>query len=525
MAKNKSTSFPYQCWLKIYLLSLLCFAPFLINFMWGNHDWSWVKEYTPLLSGVFEGRFSQFILPTVLFSGNILPVLSIAAGLLFYSLAAVLLLNLWNIKNNHTICFLLGIFIITAPYTLSWFYFAFLTLSCLSWTFVIVYAFYLINKSNLSKKWSFPLSALCMALALGGYPPVINMIGVIFFTLILNDVCLNNYTPKTIMKKYIPQAFIVLCGALLFWVAMHILKHYQLQYDTYNTANISLKSLTDNFLMTFATAFSQFLNTTSFIETPYKYLNLVVFLLALITLITHTPKRASSYLFLILALIGMLFSSVLTLILTPNTAYVQNEPRIEFFGIIYIYAFAFSILLTNASQLIKNISYATILSLICYNFATASYCAKVWNLGFRAENSQMERFISRLENIPEFNPNQSYTFIQSGTVNMRSRYYIKTNVFKPDSYTLTAPYVPWHLPYKAYTFYYPKVFVKNDFDIYWQFITPQSLTMTDNLKEYLTLGALPWPKQESIFISPELIILTLTPAGKNLGADWYHKHY
>ena len=504
---------------------MLCFAPFLIKFIWGNHDWSWVKEYTPLLSGVFEGRFSQFILPTALFSGNILPVLSIAGGLLFYSFATVLLLKLWDFPNKNISFLLLGLFIITSPYTLSWLYFAFLTLSCLSWTFVIVCAFYLINKSSLSKKWSYPLGIILLALALGGYPPVINMIGVIFFTLVLTDISLNNYTPQTVIKKYFPQALAIICATLLFLSIQQLLKHYHLQYDTYNTTGISLDRLIGSLSMTLTAAFSQLLSTTSFIETPYKYGSLIILLLAFITLILHTPKRLSSYTFLVLALIGMLFSSVLTMLLTPNTAYVQNEPRIEFFGIIYIYAFAFSILLTKASQLIKNISYTILVGLICYNFATAAYCAKVWNLGFKAETLQMERFISRLENTPRFNPDQSYAFIQSGTINMRKRYDVGTLTSKLDSYTLTAPYVPWHLPYKAYTFYYPKVFVKHDFDIYWQFVNPQELTMTDDLKEYLTLGALPWPKQESIYISPELIIFTLTTEGKNRSIDWYHKHF
>lgn len=525
MANRKSTSFPYQCWFRIYLLSLLCFAPFLINFIWGNHDWSWIKEYTPLLSGAFEGRFSQFILPTILFSGNILPLLSVAGGLLFYSLAAVLVLKLWESKSNKILCLLLGLYIITSPYTLSWFYFAFLTLSCLSWTLVIILAFYLINKTNLSKKCSYPLSITLLTLALGGYPPVINMIGVIFFTLVLNDVCQNKYTPKTVIRKYLPQAFIVICAALLFLAFQHLLKHYHLQYDTYNTAGISLDRLVNNFLMTLSTAFSQFLHTTSFIETPYKYGSLIIFILAIITLIARTPKHLNSYLLFALALLGMLFSSVLTLLLTPNTVYVQNEPRIEFFGIIYIYAFAFTVLFKNATQLIKNITYTILLLLICYNFATAAYCAKIWNLGFKSEALQMERFIARLENMPEFNPNQSYTFIQSGTLNMRQRYYINTPTLKHDSYTLTAPYVPWHLPYKAYTFYYPTVFVNRDFDIYWQFITPEALTLTEDLKEYLTIGALPWPKQESIYISPNLIILTLSPEGKKRSADWYHNHY
>ena len=525
MANRKSTSFPYQCWFITYLLSLLCFVPFLINFMWGNHDWGWVKEYTPLLSGVFEGRFSQFILPTILFSGNILPLLSIAGGLLFYSLAAILLLKLWNVKNTNILYTLLGLYIITSPYTLSWFYFAFLTLSCLSWTLVTILAFYLINKTKLSKKWSYPLSILLLTLALGGYPPIINMIGIIFFTIVLNDICQNKYTPKTVIKKYLPQALVMIGAVLFFLASQHLLKHYQLQYETYNTAGTGLERLIDNFLMTLTTSFSQFLNTTSFIETPYKYGNLVIFILAFMVLISRTPKHLGCYLLFVLALFGMLFSSVLTLLLTPNTAYVQNEPRIEFFGIIYIYAFAFAVLFTNASQLIKNISYAILLSLVCYNFATSAYCAKIWHLGLKAENLQMERFIARLENTPEFNPNQSYTFIQSGTISMRKRYYPKAFILKHDSYTLTAPYVPWHLPYKAYTFYYPTTFVNKDFDIYWQFITPKDLTMTDDLKEYLTLGALPWPKQESIYISPELIVLTVTADGKTRGSDWYHSHY
>ena len=57
-----------RIWLKLWIATLLVFLPFLFNFLWGNHDWEWIRKGTPLFSGVFEGRFSQFILQNFLFS-------------------------------------------------------------------------------------------------------------------------------------------------------------------------------------------------------------------------------------------------------------------------------------------------------------------------------------------------------------------------------------------------------------------------------------------------------------------------
>ena len=525
MPQKKSTSFPYQCWFILYLLTLLCFAPFLINFFWGNHDWSWVKEYTSFLSGVFEGRFSQFILPTLLFSGNILPILTTTISLLCFTLAAVLLLKMWNVQNKKTHILLLSLYLVTSPYILSWFYFAFLTLSCLSWTLAIISAFYLLNNVKKHHLLCYISATTLFTLALGGYPPVINMIGVLFFTLIINDLYLKKSTLKTIIKKYIPQMLTIIIATLCFILSQYLLKKFNFQQETYNTASISLNSILDNLILCSKTAITQFFKTISFIEGFYKYGSLFLLILAIIELFIETPKKITNQLCLILAIIGLLFSSTLTLLLAQNTIYVTNEPRIEFFGLVYIYVFSASILLTHSSPFIRNATYVTLTCLICYNFTITAYCAKIWRLGYQAETSQMERFISRLETNPQFNPNTKYTFIQSGTINMRKRFYITDSTIKHDSYTLDAPYVPWHLPYKAYTFYYPTVFIENDFDIYWQFVNPYSIPMTDSLEEYLTLSARPWPKPESLYISPNLIIVTLSSEGKGRGQYWFATHY
>lgn len=171
-----------RIWLKLWIATLLVFLPFLFNFLWGNHDWEWIRKGTPLFSGVFEGRFSQFILQNFLFEGRILPVFSIAAAFAFYSGAAVLLFRLWNLPPQKCIYLLPGLCLASSPYAISWLYFAFITLSSLSWVLVIAVAFY--SLENLPRthhpKLSFLAAVLLFALALGGYPPVINLMGVVF---------------------------------------------------------------------------------------------------------------------------------------------------------------------------------------------------------------------------------------------------------------------------------------------------------------------------------------------------------
>ena len=121
-----------RIWLKLWIATLLVFLPFLFNFLWGNHDWEWIRKGTPLFSGVFEGRFSQFILQNFLFEGRILPVFSIAAAFAFYSGAAVLLFRLWNLPPQKCIYLLPGLCLASSPYAISWLYFAFIT--CLLYT-------------------------------------------------------------------------------------------------------------------------------------------------------------------------------------------------------------------------------------------------------------------------------------------------------------------------------------------------------------------------------------------------------
>ena len=94
LTSKDSSLFLIKNWLNLFLLTVLFYSHFIFYFLWGNHDWQWVKSGTPLLSGVFEGRFSQFILQTILTNGNILPIITIIISLGFYSLTIFILLKI-----------------------------------------------------------------------------------------------------------------------------------------------------------------------------------------------------------------------------------------------------------------------------------------------------------------------------------------------------------------------------------------------------------------------------------------------
>ncbi len=58
-----------------FLIINFAFLFHSLNFMWGNHDVAFIKNELLLSSGLFEGRFTQFIPYRLLAMGQILPIL------------------------------------------------------------------------------------------------------------------------------------------------------------------------------------------------------------------------------------------------------------------------------------------------------------------------------------------------------------------------------------------------------------------------------------------------------------------
>lgn len=509
-------------WFILFLLTLLTYSFYITEFLWGNHDWGWIQDHTPILSGVFEGRFSQFILQTTLTNGQILPITTILISLGLYSLGIILLLNLLNLNTSPLYTILIGLFFTSSPYTISWLYFAFITLSCLSWPFFVILAFCFLHYKNQSphKIFYIFLSSLLFLLSIGGYPPIINTIFSIFFISIINSLYLNHYTIKTTINKTIPTALSIIISLTIFLIIQHFLKKYHLQYDTYNTASLSIINIFQKIPSVLNSSIKQFITTASFISFNYKYLTLCITIISLFVLSTSTLKTLPHIILLFISITGLLVSSNLTSLLAENTNYVTFEPRIEFFGLPYIYLFAFVILIKSNNKFIQNITFASLIYLIFLNINTINYSAKVWSLGKKAETQLMNRIIKHIENHNDFSIQTKYTFVQGGTLNFRERFYQTSPNEITDSYTLSAPYIPWHLPSKAYKFYTTQDFFDKDFDIFWSYIPKHEIPETKELHDYIQNKAISWPHPKSIFIHQNLIILTLTNTGLWQSQNW-----
>ena len=112
-----------------FLIINFAFLFHTLNFMWGNHDVKFIKEELLFSSGLFEGRFTQFIPYRLLTGGQILPLLNNLLGFAFLTAALWLLAKYWNIKKSLAGYIVFISFFATQPYTLSWMYFTFITIS------------------------------------------------------------------------------------------------------------------------------------------------------------------------------------------------------------------------------------------------------------------------------------------------------------------------------------------------------------------------------------------------------------
>ena len=107
-----------------FLIINFAFLFHSINFMFGDHDWLYVRGATFWKEGSFEGRPLHFALQGVFFNGQILPILNNILSFFALSLSGVMLARYWKIPASTLGYTLFSVFIAVLPYTLVWLYYA-----------------------------------------------------------------------------------------------------------------------------------------------------------------------------------------------------------------------------------------------------------------------------------------------------------------------------------------------------------------------------------------------------------------
>ena len=507
-------------WLTAFITLCLSFLPLLCGFIWGNHDWLPVKNGTNLTSGLIEGRFTQFILPFFVLSGQILPVFSQLLGFACYAAALVLLLTrFFEIKADNISLALIIATIASLPFITEILYFHFIVLSQLSWPLIIVFALLAAKKAYPSRHpaaYTF-LSLILLLTALGGYPASAGFF--ITSTCILIFIELKKAPSiKQLFYTFAPFAISFLGAFLILIIIYAKLKAAHLTNEMYNNHTPNILSLIAGILPTLKLSFLSMITPQPFFPLTFKLLTAFI-ILSFITLDISQCNSLSKrlihiglWIFLILML---KFPALISSDAPDSDSYFsQNDPaafmvRADFYALPPLLLFCLSTLLQSKSRLIKNFAFIAAALLCWQNININLSFAKTHLFGFTAENRLIERLSSRIQNTSSFSPYVYYTVVQAGELPLRQKYYTASPLEKYGLYTLKTPYIRHWLPHEYYNFYPPFSFVKSA-----NAITPE--TITSDMTRFLTTQIKSWPSPDSLYVDDTYAVIALTPEGKEM---------
>ena len=492
-------------WVSFALINL-AFLFHTINFMFGDHDWNYVRTANYWSEGSFEGRPLHFLLQSIFFGGHVLPVLNNLLSFASLALSGLLLANYWRVPKtifNYTI---MAVFVAILPFTMVWLFYAKDMLSNLSLPLVVIGGLWLADKEFNAKNIYAHIGALLLFyFAFASYAAVINLFGVVFLGGIL-IAYINGDKLGDIIKQKLPAVAEIIIALVLYKITLALLS----VSSDYNTATITAATLPQKFSETLTVMLTQFTTPIPFMEYKYKILLLVLCLFGVVVaMIKGGVLKAPLSILIILAIV---FASKFAFFIADEKGSILAEmenfafvPRLDFYGLAYIYALGLALTLNYTQKKWYKAGAVLAIVITFMSGVRDMYAEKVWKLGFDAEMKAHERIVSRLEQMPEFRAGQKYRLFQVGSLSLRENFYKEVKGEATSLDLLSTAFTPQFMSRIVYNFYYPDdIFVDN--------VGIESLSAAGI--NYLR-NAKVWPATGSIFIDGDIVIIVLTEEGLN----------
>ena len=315
-----------------------------VNFMFGDHDWLYVRGASKWNEGAFEGRPFHFILQNLLFNGQVLPILNNFISFLALSLSGVILAKYWKIPVSTLNYTLFSSFVAVLPYTLVWLYYAKDTLINLSLPFIAILALYISDiAQTIKKKYLRIISIALLVFAFSSYIAIINYIGICFLGSIMLSYAFENKGMYSIIKQKIYTALDVVVSLVIFVLLLKIFP----PASGYNTNLISLDFIFTKLKDTLVVMISQFVVTLPFMEYKYKWMLLISSVIGFVILLKKGGFSKVSPQILLFLLV--LFVSKFTYFISDQRGELLTQmedfafvPRLDFYSLPYVYALCLS---------------------------------------------------------------------------------------------------------------------------------------------------------------------------------------
>lgn len=460
-------------------------------------------------------------------------------------------------------------------------YFAFLVIPVLGWNMFVIGSLLISEKEERFSLRRTVSAAVLTTLALGGYPPVINLIAVAFSVRLLFAALFEIPSPaaatpgtplplslpavlKTLCRRFRWTAFNLVLGAACYKLCLWALTLTgAVNASYYNLQTTPLAEWGAKFLLVSRDALLQFSATLPFIPAAYKAAAGIVVLAGIAAALlrifapfrtnapaalsaasgatvsasvadtaaanSDTPDMPYSFsagakIFVIMLLAAVFYAPLVTLFISTSLAETEFSPRIDFFGLMYLYAAMFALTLKNAASAAPVAPAAApcaitrpapCAAVFCKNLAVLGAAAaaaiavnclfeaqKVWKLGFDAEMKLYRRAAARFMSSPDFSPGHRYIMVQGGSPAFRPRFYHTPYHYGSDD-LLGISYVPGMNPSVMWNYYGVAEYADPSAYVY---------TFRPDAAAAAAIGnARPWPAPQSTLVQP-----AASPAGQNI---------
>lgn len=551
MAPGKAFGGVKLFWLVFAALNLV-FLYYQATFFIGNHDWDWVKGTTQVLrwdTGLFEGRYGKFILNAALFGGQVFPLLNTWLAFALLAAGTALLPAYWRlaVPSARLAAALLPAL---APFILGWLYFPINILGNFAAVPLVVGGLMLAERPGYAAGTA---AVVCFLLALGVYPSAMEMMFVcLAFRGILRlsgqkrellppqpsrpSVNLPQQSapgsssrqsasdlphhsapgPLPCLSPLVLPLAVAIFSLILFKMLLALLAAVGILYTGhYNVQTAAWPELFSRLLPTVELVLSQLWATLPFFPPALKICGLLLIITAAGVSIARSgtrypadkacspvagARRPAAALWQIALWLAVLAATVLSAFLAAMPEEVARMPRVNFYGLNFLYAGSAAVLLSG-SRWQRNVGLVLAGLFLLLSVRQDFYAQKVWQFGKTAEERLVERVSAKIESVrPHTSP---LTPVLAGELPLRPRYYAEPYAY-PAPYILNAPFVVRHIPSGMFNFYAVSPLFYGGSQIF---------SLSPELRRFLENAASAWPAESSLFVDADYAVILLTPAG------------
>ena len=454
----------YHCYLKAIGLTFavmsVVYLFYFEQFIFGNHDWPFMRYGMSLGIGVWEARITQFLPPWLFLKGQILPILGALLAFLYMSVAAVLLAYWFDLPHRIMPIMLFTLLIVLNPYHLAGFYYNLQTISLGCWHLLTVSGVFLIWRFLYQRKILLLLGGVvCLLVALCGYSPIVEMILTLMLVKFLLDVVTLPVLDKQFVIKWIKFITIIFLVGCIYLGIIDSLK--QLKIISEGMYNTQLRSIDDIFVYWLKNWAQPFYVLASGI--PYMKVKLggCLFLLFICTIIASFIYNRQRFWFVLALLFIIIYSMFFVAYIAEyNVFYVY---RVHVFSVAYFSAFLFALVcaLSKGKGFFGyNIVCLLSVMLLLSEIKADIFAQKVWYLGNKQDAYAVERIKERV--LSDVAAHKHYRFFPIGELYGRAKfahYDADYHSFYPSYYSWeydTAPYFINNFSSSAFFLYEPE---------------------------------------------------------------------